>query len=211
LDAIASEDGTHLKEELGDLLLQIVFHARIAEEQGRFTIKDVLAVLNEKLVRRHPHVFGEKEIRTAEEQTVHWERLKKQEGKTSVLDGVPKTAPALVRAYRIQQKASTVGFDWETGSQAWQKVKEEIRELDAEIATGETEKIREEFGDLLFALVNTARFIQVHPEDALASAVDKFIHRFRKLEDVFRDRGKAMEECTLEELDAVWNEVKADR
>jgi XTP/dITP diphosphohydrolase len=141
---------------------------------------------------------------------VHWERLKKKEGKQSALDGVPKTAPALLRAYRIQQKASTAGFDWETPGPVWDKVNEEIRELADEVAAGGQERIREEFGDLLFALVNYSRFIHVNPEEALAAAVDKFIGRFRKVEQVFRERGRPMEECPLEELDAVWNEVKRE-
>jgi tetrapyrrole methylase family protein/MazG family protein len=208
LDSIDGPDASGLAEELGDLLLQIVFHARLAEEKGDFTMADVIRSINEKLIRRHPHVFGEADIRTAEEQTRHWEKIKKLEGKSSVLDGVPRTAPALLRAYRVQQKAATVGFDWKSAGPVLDKVREELAELEAEIGTDRSDRISEEFGDFLFSMVNLSRFLRLHPEECLSSAVDKFTGRFRRMEVLFRERGLSMEGRTLEEMDAVWNEVK---
>jgi tetrapyrrole methylase family protein/MazG family protein len=203
---LADTDG--LREELGDLLLQIVFHARLAEERGAFSIMEVAAGISDKLVRRHPNVFGDVEIRTSEEQTRNWEKIKQAEGKKSALDGVPKAAPALLRAYRIQQKAAAVGFDWEHRGQVWEKVREEIGELDEVIESGDRERIEEEFGDLLFALVNLSRFINVHPEETLNHAVEKFIRRFQKVETVLKERGTPMQDCTLAQMDRVWNEIK---
>jgi tetrapyrrole methylase family protein/MazG family protein len=210
LDALDKNVDEGLKEELGDLMLQIVFHAQIAAEEKRFTITEVLNTINDKLVRRHPHVFGQTEIKTAEEQRIHWEKLKKKEGKKSVLDGVPKISPALLKAYRIQQKASTVGFDWGEIEPVWEKVNEEIEELKEVIGTKEKEKITEEFGDLLFALVNLSRFIKVNPEDALRQAVEKFMNRFQKIEKTMATQGKDLRDATLEELDAVWNRIKQE-
>lgn len=207
-ESIRLGDSDGLREELGDLLLQIVFHARLAEEHGAFSICDVMAGINEKLVRRHPNVFGDLEIRTSEEQTRNWEKIKQAEGKQSALDGVPKAAPALLRAFRIQQKAAAVGFDWDHPGQVWEKVREEIEELDEVIESGNQPKIQEEFGDLLFALVNLSRFIKVHPEETLNHAVEKFIRRFQKVEAVMKERGTPMENCTLEQMDQVWNEIK---
>jgi tetrapyrrole methylase family protein/MazG family protein len=210
LDALDKKDDNELKEELGDLLLQILFHSQIAKEESRFTITDVLETINQKLVRRHPHVFGQMEIKTAEEQRIHWEKLKKNEGKKSVLDGVPKTSPALLKAYRTQQKASTVGFDWEEIEPVWAKVHEEIEELKEVIGSGEKKRIAEEFGDLLFSLVNLSRFIKVNPEDALRQAVEKFIRRFRKVEKTIAEEGMDLRDATLEEMDAVWNRIKKE-
>jgi len=207
-ESIRLADSDGLREELGDLLLQIVFHARLAEERGAFSIADVMTGINEKLVRRHPNVFGDVEIRTSEEQTRNWEKIKQTEGKQSSLDGVPKAAPALLRAYRIQQKAAAVGFDWEHRGQVWEKVREEITELDEVIESGNRERIQEEFGDLLFALVNLSRFIKVHPEETLNHSVEKFIRRFQKVETVLKERGTPMENCTLAQMDQVWNEIK---
>ncbi len=208
LESIDVNDPSALKEELGDLLLQIVFHARVAEECGYFTIQDVIQGLIDKLIRRHPHVFGNADIKTAEEQTIHWERLKKTEGKRSVLSGVPEALPSLLRAYRIQQKASAVGFDWNKADDAWDKVKEEMDELIECVKKEEKKQTEEELGDLLFALVNYARFIKVEPEDALRRAVNKFIERFKKVEQVFDSRGRSLQDSTLEEMDAVWEEIK---
>jgi len=210
LETLDMHDFNGLREELGDLLLQVVFHARLAEEKTRFSIIDVLTTINQKLVRRHPHVFGQMEINTAEEQRIHWEHLKKKEGKESILEGVPRSLPALLRAHRIQQKASTVGFDWENGEQVWQKVKEEIGELTTAIESKSQESIEEEFGDLLFALVNLSRFIKVNPEGALRQAVEKFINRFKKVEKTMEALGKDLKDASLEEMDAVWNRIKKE-
>ncbi len=208
LESIDHKDSAALREELGDLLLQSVFHAQIAAESGAFNIYDVLETINEKLIRRHPHVFGDTVIHTAEEQKIHWEKIKKHEGKKSVIDGVPKQAPALLRAYRIQQKAATVGFDWEKKEQVWDKVREEIDELHEAINSEDQEAVAEEFGDLLFALVNLSRFLRVHPEEALRRAIEKFIVRFQRVETRYAENGKRMQDATLEEMDAVWNEIK---
>lgn len=210
IEAIDENDGEKLAEELGDLLLQIVFHARIAEENSRFSIDDVVQSINAKLVRRHPHVFGGVQIRTSDEQLKHWERLKKEEGKASALDGVPKNAPALLKAFRVQQKAAAVGFDWERTEQVWDKVREELDEFGSALREQNRGQMEEEFGDLLFTLVNLSRFLKINPEDATRRSVDKFIRRFRKLEGVFRERGQDMHQCTLEEMDAVWNQIKHD-
>ena len=210
LEALDRNDDTELKEELGDLLLQIVFHARVAEERNAFDIDDVIQGIHRKLIRRHPHVFGSVRIDSAEEQRVHWEGLKQQEGKTSVVDGVPEILPSLLRAHRVQQKASTVGFDWETAEQVWKKVEEELSELESAVQQGEQEQIEEEFGDLLFALVNLSRFLNLNPEDALRNAVRKFIRRFQKVESAMRAEGKALQDATLEEMDAVWNRIKQE-
>ena len=208
LETLDENDFAGLQEELGDLLLQVVFHAQLAQEEDRFTIKDVLETINRKLISRHPHVFGQIEINTSEEQRIHWEHLKKREGKASVLDGVPKSLPALLRSHRIQQKASTVGFDWEKEDQVWKKITEEFDELKTAIESKDQEKIEEEFGDLLFALVNLSRFIKVNPEDALRRAVEKFTHRFQKVEKTMEASGKDLKKATLKEMDEVWNRIK---
>jgi len=207
-ESIRLGDSDGLREELGDLLLHIVFHAQLAGESGAFSLHDVIAGINEKLVRRHPNVFGDVEILTPEEQTRNWEKIKQAEGKQSALDGVPKAAPALLRAFRIQQKAAAVGFDWEHRGQVWEKVREEIEELDEVIESGDQPAIQEEFGDLLFALVNLSRFLKVHPEETLNHAVEKFIQRFQKVESALKERGTPIENCTLAQMDRVWNEIK---
>jgi tetrapyrrole methylase family protein/MazG family protein len=208
LEALDSDNVNDLKEELGDLLLQIVFHTELEQEKNNFTILDVLNTLNDKLIRRHPHVFGDKKIRSAEEQTVHWERIKKKEGKVSVLDGVPKTFPALLRARRIQQKAASVGFDWNEIRLVWEKINEEIAELQKAIQTNSPNGIHEELGDILFSMVNLSRFLKVDPEESLRKAIDKFIVRFQKVEQWFEKKGTQLQEATLEEMDAVWNHIK---
>jgi len=208
LETLDEKDYHGLKEELGDLLLQVVYHAQLAKEEDLFTITDVLETINQKLVRRHPHVFGRMVINTSEEQRVHWERLKKKEGKTSVLDGVPKALSSLLRAHRIQQKASTVGFDWEKIDQVWDKVNEERAELEEAIESQNQASIEEELGDFLFALVNLSRFIKVNPEDALRSATEKFISRFKKVESTMEALGLDLKDATLEEMDAVWERIK---
>ena len=208
LEALDSGSDDDFQEELGDLLLQVVFHAQIASEEKRFDISDVLDTINEKLTRRHPHVFGDVNIETAEEQRVHWEKLKKNEGKDSVIDGVPKHLPALLKAHRTQQKASTVGFDWEKQEQVWEKVHEEFKELEEAVHQNDKPAIHEEFGDLLFALVNLSRFLYVNPEESLRQATEKFSSRFRKVEQTMKKQGMSLKDATLEEMDEVWNRIK---
>ena len=208
LETLDKKDYEGLKEELGDLMLQSIFHAQVASENNEFNIWDVLNTINEKLIRRHPHVFGDIEIKTADEQKIHWEKLKKKEGKQSVLDGVPVSAPSLLRASRIQQKAATVGFDWGDIEPVWRKIDEEFVELRHALEATDHEAIHEEFGDLLFAMVNLSRFIKVNPEDSLRCAVQKFIDRFQKLEDIFRQEGKNLHDVSLEEMDRIWEQIK---
>ncbi len=208
LDCLDRDDLACLKEELGDLLLQIVFHAQIAEEEGVFTIDDVIQTITDKLIRRHPNVFGDAVIETAEEQSRNWERLKQEEGRRSVLSGVPKHLPALLRAYQVQAKAARVGFDWEDSRDVWNKVEEELDELKQAVKEGATREVEQEFGDLLFSLVNLARFLHVNPEDALRGTIAKFEERFLRIEEELRRRGKRPEDSSLEEMDEIWNEAK---
>ncbi|MDH7515966.1 MAG: nucleoside triphosphate pyrophosphohydrolase [Bacteroidota bacterium] len=212
VEAIDRRDDEALKAELGDLLLHVVFHAEIAEEEGRFTIGDVIRTLLEKLVRRHPHVFGDVEVDGADEVKRNWEQIKMDEGRDSVIDGVPSVLPALLKAYRVQDKASKVGFDWVRPEDVWDKVLEEIGELRDSLGNPSLDprRVEEEFGDLLFALVNYARFIKVNPEDALRRSIDKFSARFRAVEKRYRDEGKNIHTATLEELDRCWDEVKRE-
>ncbi len=198
-----------LAGELGDLLLQVVFHAQMAAEEGRFTISDVVQKINEKLIRRHPHIFGDAVINNAAEQTVAWEQSKlRKEGKRSAIDGVPRELPALIRAYRMQGKAAAVGFDWPEAGPVWDKIREEIGELEEATASAESSRISEELGDLLFSIVNVSRFLHINPEDALRGTIDKFSRRFREVEESFRSRGRTLDGATLEEMDRVWDEVK---
>ncbi len=198
------------KEELGDVLLQVVFHARIAEERGGFDIGDVLETHVAKLKRRHPHVFGDVQVHGMEDVWTNWERIKREENKkrTSALSGIPKALPALLKARRVQEKASLVGFDWERTDEVFEKVEEELAELKAACASHEQEHIREELGDLLFSLVNYARFLNVDPEDALQRTVDKFSKRFQAIEEELARRGRTPAEASFEEMDAIWEEGK---
>ncbi len=196
-----------LKEELGDLLLQPVFHARLTEEEGRFNIDDVVDHLCKKLIKRHPHVFGEEEAKTAEEVLKNWEKRKLEERK-SVLEGVPKHLPALMRAEKLQKKAAKVGFDWKDLKGVKEKVLEEWKEFWEALERGNREEIEHEFGDLLFALVNLARFLNIEPEEALQKANERFIKRFSHVERRVKESGKPWEEFTLEELDRFWEEAK---
>jgi len=199
-----------LKNELGDLLLQVIFHSQIASENDSFNIEDVLKIINKKLIDRHPNVFGDVVIKNADEQVINWEKMKKKEGKKSVLDGVPKELSALLRAFRIQAKAATVGFDWENDQQVWEKVEEEICELKSALSDGDSHKIEEELGDVLFSWVNLSRFIRVNPEDALRRTIAKFINRFHKIEHELANQGKSMTDVSLEEMDHIWNQIKKE-
>lgn len=210
-DAILEGDLDGIKKELGDLLLHVVFYARIGEEEGAFNITDVLDGINKKLVIRHPHIYGDVVANDAETVKNNWERIKINEGKRSVLAGVPLSLPAMVKAYRIQEKVRGVGFDWENVSQVYQKVEEEMGELQAEIAgNAPVERIEDEFGDLLFALINYSRFIGVNPEDALERTNRKFIRRFQNMEQRADASGRKLHEMTLSEMDQWWNEAKAE-
>ncbi len=209
-DAILDKDMKEIKKELGDILLHIVFYARIGSETKDFDIADVINSLCEKLISRHPHIYGD--VVVADEQQVkeNWEKLKLKEGNKSVLGGVPKSLPAMIKASRIQDKAKAVGFDWENKNQVWDKVQEELSELKEEIETdkADKEKIEQEFGDVLFSLINYARFIDVDPESALEKTNKKFIKRFQYLEEETRKQGRALEDMTLEEMDIYWNAAK---
>lgn len=207
-DAITAHDWASIKEELGDLLLHIVFYSKIAAEQKQFTIEEVLAGISQKLIDRHPHIYGDVKVENEEDVKRNWEKLKLKEGKKSVLSGVPKTLPSLIKAMRLQEKAKQVGFEWENKEQVWEKVKEEEGELQEAIHTKEQDKIEEEFGDLMFSLVNFARFLNVDAENALEITNKKFIQRFTQMEAKALSSGKNLNEMTLDEMDAIWNEIK---
>ena len=206
-DAILENDLDEVKKELGDLMLHIVFYSKIASETKEFDIADVMNGICEKLIHRHPHIYGDVEVADEEEVKRNWEKLKLKEGKESVLEGVPKSLPALVKAIRIQDKARGIGFDWDNKSQVWDKVKEEIEELQVEL-DAKSDKIEDEFGDVLFSLINYARFINVNPEDALEKTNKKFINRFQYMEREVKKTGKELPEMTLQEMDVYWNEAK---
>lgn len=214
LEAIDAENDSELCKELGDVLLQVVFHAQIAEEEDRFTIEDVAGAIVEKLVRRHPHVFADAEVDSTEHVIANWEEIKKQERRDagqqnpSHLDGIPKSLPALMRAQRMQARAARQGFDWREVGGALDKVEEEFAELRRENEEGSTDTVEAELGDLLFSLVNVSRFLHVDPEQALQRAIAKFEKRFRSIESALREREQSMRNSTLEELDALWDEAK---
>lgn len=209
-DAIIEGDKVKVKKELGDVLLHIVFYARIASETNDFNIKDVIDSLCEKLIDRHPHIYGDVKVKDEEEVKQNWEKLKLKEGSKSVLDGVPVSLPSLVKASRIQEKARGVGFDWDSKEQVWNKVLEELNEFKQESSRQEIDasKLEEEFGDLIFSLVNYARFININPEDALERTNKKFIKRFQYLEEEAKKSGKKLEDMSLEEMDVYWNRAK---
>ena len=209
-DAILEEDLDGIKKELGDLMLHIVFYSKIGSEREAFGIADVLETINNKLVERHPHIYGDEKVKDARDVLDNWERIKiNKEGRRSVLGGVPKSLPPLVKAFRMQEKASGVGFDWDSPQQVWDKVIEEMEELRAEVGKEENGKLEEEFGDLLFALVNYSRFIGVNPEDALEKTNMKFKRRIQYLEEHAREHGKALYEMSLDEMDVYWEQAKA--
>jgi XTP/dITP diphosphohydrolase len=207
-DAILDNDLQEIKKELGDILLHIVFYAKIGSETGNFDIADVANSICEKLIYRHPHIYGDVVVENEEQVKQNWEKLKLKEGKKSVLEGVPKSLPALVKASRIQDKAKGVGFDWEEPSQVWDKVQEELAEFKEEVDKGDTDKIEGEFGDVLFSMINYARFLNINPEDALERTNKKFIKRFTYLEGKAAEMGKSLADMTLAEMDVFWNEAK---
>lgn len=207
-DAILNNDLQEIKKELGDLLLHLVFYAKIGSETNDFDIADVANAICEKLIHRHPHIYGDVVVKDDEEVKQNWEKLKLQEGKTSVLEGVPKALPAMVKASRIQEKVAGVGFDWEKPEQVWEKVQEEMNELNAELVKGNSDNIEAEFGDVLFSLINFARFIKVNPENALERTNKKFIGRFQFLENEAKKLNKSLHDMTLAEMDVFWNEAK---
>ena len=214
-DAITAEDWPGIKEELGDLMLHLVFYAKIASEQKQFTLEDVLQGVCEKLIARHPHIYapdnlgeGLTAVNTEDDVKKNWEKLKLKEGKKSVLGGVPNALPAMVKAMRLQEKARQVGFEWENRTQVWDKVEEEINELKEAIALQNQEQIEEEFGDLVFSLVNYARFLQVDAENALEKTNKKFIGRFTQMEQVAALQQRMLADMSLSEMDAIWDSVK---
>jgi len=209
-DAILKNDLNEIKKELGDLLLHIVFYSKIASETNDFNIKDVIDGLCEKLIFRHPHVYSDVKAETEEQVKQNWEQLKQKEkdGNKSLLSGVPNSLPALLKAFRIQEKARAVGFDWEKPEQVYEKVKEELAEFETEIKYGNQQNAEKEFGDVLFSLINYARFLNINPEDALEQTNKKFIKRFNYMENKVKTQGKQISDCKLEELDIYWNEAK---
>jgi XTP/dITP diphosphohydrolase len=208
-DAIMDQDLAEIKKELGDLILHIVFYAKIGSEKGAFDVADVLHGINQKLIFRHPHVFGDRKVKDSGEVIENWEELKMQEGHGSVLAGVPVSLPALIKSHRIQDKARAVGFDWDQREQVWDKVIEEIDEVRQEaVGGGETTRIEDEIGDLLFSIVNAARLYGIEPETALERTNRKFIRRFQYLEEKARDSGRSLREMSLDEMEAIWQEAK---
>ena len=207
-DAILDKDMNEIKKELGDLLLHIVFYARIASETNDFDIADVINDICEKLIHRHPHIYGDVEVADEREVKRNWEKLKLKEGRKSVLEGVPKSLPAIVKSFRIQEKVRGIGFDWDDKSQVWDKVLEEIEELKMEVEKGDNDRIEAEFGDVLFALTNYARFINVNPEDALERTNKRFIKRFQIMEQEIKEEGKELSDMSLTEMDVYWERAK---
>ncbi len=214
VDAIDSGSTESLQEKLGNLLFQVVFHSQVASERGEFAMADLLRTLNDKMVRRHPHVFAGGAVANAQEALAQWEQIKRGEGHLdgsprSALDGVPRNLPALLRAQRLQVKAGRVGFDWSQWQAAWAKVREEVAEMDAAVARGEADRIREELGDMLFSIVNVARLLDLDAEDTLRQAADKFTRRFKEVEAEMRADGRAMSDASLEDLDRSWDRAKS--
>jgi len=206
-DAIIDKKYADIGKELGDLLLHIVFYAKIGEEQNLFNIETVIDGICEKLIRRHPHIFGEVHVDSVNEVKENWEKIKLKEGNKSVLGGVPNSLPAMVKAYRIQEKARGVGFDWENTEQVWEKVQEELQEFNQE-KNQNSEKMEDEFGDILFALINYARFVNINPEDALEKTNRKFIKRFNFVEQKAKELGKPLSDMTLDEMETLWQQAK---
>ena len=212
LEAIDDGDPEKLKEELGDLLFQILFHAQISSEEGAFDIGDVLTTITEKMVRRHPHVFGGEEVKDSRQVLINWEQIKAREknDRQSAVEGVPRALPALIRAQRVQEKAARLGFDWPDLSPVVEKLREEINEFNEALSGGDAKDVEEELGDLLFTLVNLSRFLKIGAEEALHRSTVRFIERFRWIEKEARSRGLSLSEMTLEEMDQLWEEAKDD-
>ena len=207
-DAITEEDWKGIREELGDILLHIIFYAKIGAEQNQFTLDEVINGVCEKLIFRHPHIYGDVIVADEEDVKRNWEKLKIKEGKKSVLSGVPKSLPATVKAMRLQEKAKQVGFEWENKEQVWEKVEEEKAELFEAIASGNKSDMEDELGDVFFSLINFARFLQIDAENALERTNKKFIDRFTKMEEAASKTGKALDDMSLAEMDAIWNIIK---
>ena len=207
-DAILNKDMEEIKNELGDILLHIVFYSRIASETNDFDISDVIHAVCDKLVHRHPHIYGDVKVKDAIEVKKNWEKLKLKEGKKSVLEGVPKSLPAVVKSFRIQEKVRGIGFDWDNKNQVWDKVLEEIEELKIEVEKGDKDKIESEFGDVLFALTNYSRFINVNPEDALERTNKRFIKRFQIMETLIEKENLKLDEMNLQAMDVYWDKAK---
>ena len=207
-DAITANDWKGIKEELGDILVHLVFYAKIGSEQNHFTLEEVIRGVCDKLVARHPHIYGDVLVNTEEEVSQNWEKLKLKEGKKSVLGGVPNALPAVVKATRLQEKAKQVGFEWDDREQVWEKVEEEIGEMKDAILSGEQHKIEDEFGDVMFSLINYARFLRIDAENALERTNKKFIDRFTRMESQALAEGKPLSEMTLVEMDQIWNSIK---
>jgi len=207
-DAITATDWTAIKEELGDLLLHILFYSRIGEEQGKFNITDVMQNVSEKLIFRHPHIYGDVVVNDEEDVKKNWEKLKLKEGKKSVLSGVPVSLPAVVKATRLQEKSKQVGFEWDDREQVWEKVDEEMIELREAVSANDHDRIEDEFGDVLFSLVNYARFLNIDAENSLERTNKKFISRFTEMEQRALQEGKSLTDMTLQEMDAIWNSIK---
>ena len=210
-DAITAGNWNEIKEELGDILLHIVFYAKIASEQKQFSLEDVINGVCEKLVFRHPHIYGNVKVENEDDVKRNWEKLKLKEGKKSVLGGVPAALPATVKAMRLQEKAKQVGFEWDNRGQVWEKVEEEVQELQEAIAEGNAENIEEEYGDLIFSLINYARFLHVDAENALERTNKKFIDRFTRMEQAATAEGRNLSEMSLEEMDQIWNQIKKQK
>ncbi len=210
-DAITAGNWKEIREELGDILLHIVFYAKIATEQKQFTLNDVINGVCEKLIFRHPHIYGDVKVKNEDDVKRNWENLKLKEGKKSVLGGVPAALPATVKAMRLQEKAKQVGFEWDNRGEVWKKVEEEMQELQEAIAQGDAESIEDEYGDLVFSLINYARFLHIDAENALERTNKKFIDRFTRMEQTAMSMGKNLSEMPLEEMDEIWNKVKKQK
>jgi len=210
-DAITDKDWNGIKEELGDIMLHLIFYAKIGTEQEKFTLEDVLEGISEKLIRRHPHIYGDVTVNDDEDVKKNWEQIKMQEGKKSVLSGVPKSLPAVVKATRIQDKARQVGFEWENKEDVWKKVEEEIGELHEAVAKNDIDHIEEEFGDVMFSMINYARFLQIDAEGVLEKTNKKFISRFTSMEEEANSQGRQLADMSLSEMDDLWNKIKRNR